>query len=394
MIPSALAPTRPRTPCLRALAALGLSLSMALAGCGQDATPPTAKPALTVTPVQPRTERLPDRITAPGSIVAWQEAVVGAEISGLRIAALRADVGDRVRRGQVLAVLASDTVEAELAAAQAALAEATAGQGEAAAAFDEARSNAARAQQVAPSGALSAQQIEQYRTAAQTAQARLASAEARVQSAQAQLRTQRLRQSMTEVRAPDEGVIATRQATLGAVVPAGQELFRLIRQGRLEWRGEVSAGELGRLAPGQSVTLKTADGRSLQGRVRLIEPVIDTSTRIARVRVDVPAPGNTRVGTFAQGSIELGQRDALTVPQSAVVLRDGFAYVFRIETDRVVQQKVTLGRREADRVEVLEGLTAQAALVSEGGGFLNDGDRVQVLSSPQAGTPAPTEANR
>lgn len=344
------------------------------------ATAGTPRPALVVTTVRPARAELADSLVANGSIAAWQEALVGAEIGGLRIVELRADVGQTVRAGDLLAVLQDDTVRVELAAAQAAQAEAQAGLSEARAAAAEARANAERARLVESTGALSAQQVAQLLTAEQTAQARVELAEARVTAARAQLDSAALRLRQTRVRAPDGGIVSARSATIGAVVPAGQELFRLVLRGRIEWRAELPSSELDRVRPGQRVVVRPAAGEPTAGTVRMLGPVVDAQTRNALVYVDLPA-GSARPGMFAQGEFELGNSSALTVPQSAVVLRDGFAYVFRVEAGRVVQQKVRTGRRAGDRIEVLEGLDPATALVERGGGFLNDGDLVQVTSA-------------
>jgi RND family efflux transporter MFP subunit len=369
----------------------GAASTASPAGAPAPATPPAAgksgpRPALVVTVVRPERAELADTLSANGSVAAWQEASVGAEVNGLRIAEVRAQVGDTVKRGQVLAVFAPDTVRADVANAQAALAEARAAVGEAQASAADAQSNAERARQVEASGALSAQQIAQYQTAAQTAQARLASAQARVQSAQAQLQSQDLRLRMTQVLAPDDGVISARAATVGAVVPAGQELFRLVRGNRLEWRAEVTASELARLAPKQAVRVLPASGGEIAGTVRTIGPVVDAQTRNALVYVDLPAGSAARAGMFARGEFRLGGSTALVVPQQAVVVRDGFSYVFRVEGGRAVQQKVRTGRRDGERVEVLEGVTPEAALVARGAGFLNDGDVVQVVDGVAGGS--------
>jgi HlyD family secretion protein len=338
------------------------------------------RPALVVTVVRPVRSDVADTLLANGSIAAWQEASIGAEVSGLRIAEVRAEIGDTVRRGQVLAVFATETVSAEVANVEAALAEARAGLGEAQAAAAEAQANADRANQVAPSGALSAQQVAQYLTAAQTAQARVQSAQARVQSAQAQLRSQQLRLRMTQVLAPDDGVISARAATVGAVVPAGQELFRLVRKNRLEWRGEVTATELARIRVKQTVRVSPGSGEPIEGTVRTVGPVVDPQTRNAIVYVDLPPGSAARAGMFARGAFDLGASSALTVPQQSVVVRDGFSYVFKVVGDRVARQKVRTGRRVDDRIEVLEGLAADTAVVARGAGFLNDGDVVQVVA--------------
>jgi RND family efflux transporter MFP subunit len=240
-----------------------------------------------------------------------------------------------------------------------------------------AAANADRARTLQASGALSASQINQYLTAEKTTQARL-------QSARAQAQVQQARLSQSQVLAPDDGIVSARQATVGAVVGNGTELFRLIRQGRLEWRAEVTSAELGRVAPGTAATLTTASGAKLQGRVRMIGPTVDPQTRNALVYVDVrPAAGSAAPalpGMFARGEFTLGAALALSVPQSAVVVREGFSYVMRVNPDnRVSAVKVQTGRVAGDRVEITSGLPADARLVASGGSFLNEGDLVRVV---------------
>lgn len=341
----------------------------------------SAKPALTVTVTTPQQAMLPVTLAANGNLVAWQEASVGAETSGLRIAEVRVNVGDRVRRGQVLATFASDTLRAEVAQARASLAEAEANAAEAA-------GNATRARNLQTTGALSASQINQYLTAEKTAQAK-------VQAAKALFQAQQVRLAQTSVLAPDDGVISARAATVGAVVGNGTELFRLIRKGRLEWRAEVTSTELGRLTPGTSAVITAASGARLGGRVRTIAPSIDPQTRTALVYVDVnPLPGeasgSARAGMFARGEFELGSVPTLTVPQQAVVVREGFNYVYRVNPDnRVSQVKVQIGRIAGDRLEVMSGLAGDARIVASGAGFLNDGDLVRVVDPAAAAGAGP-----
>ena len=260
-------------------------------------------------------------------------------------------------------------MQANLAQLNAALAEA-----EAVAA--DATANAERARSLAHSGALSEQQINQYLTAERTAQAR-------AQAHRAAVQAQALRLSQTQVLAPDDGVISARWATQGAVVPAGQELFRLIRGSRLEWRADVTPEESARLRPGMAVQVRDAAGAVAAGQVRMIAPTVDPRTRSALVYVDLPRSNGFKAGMFASGAFELGQAQALTVPESALILRDGFSYVFRAKADgRVEQVKVRIGQRHANRVEVLDGISGQTEIVASGAGFLNDGDIVKL------GTPA------
>ena len=349
------------------------------------ATPANAqaapKPALTVTVAVPESVRLPIKLAANGNIAAWQEAVIGAESSGLRLTDVRVNVGDVVKAGQVLATFATDSVQADVAQARASLLEAQANASDAA-------GNAERARSLQSSGALSTQQINQYQTTEKTAKAR-------AEAAQAVLSAQQLRSRQTQVLAPDSGVISARTATVGSVVGSGAELFRMIRQGRLEWRAEVTSSELGRIAVGTPVSVVPASGGTLRGRVRMVAPSVDPQTRAALVYVDLPASGKTstaKAGMFARGEFELGATEALTVPQRALVVRDGFNYLFQLgDSNRVSQLKVQTGRLAGERVEVVSGLPADARIVVNGAGFLNDGDLVR-LSQENTSNTAPVQS--
>ncbi|MDY7576613.1 efflux RND transporter periplasmic adaptor subunit [Actimicrobium sp. CCI2.3] len=338
-------------------------------------TPPS--PALSVTTAQATRVSLPVRLSANGNIAAWQEAIIGSESNGLRLTEVKVNIGDTVKAGQLLARFSDESTQADVAQARANLMEA-----EASAA--DASGNAARARTLQDTGALSAQQINQYLTTEQTAKARVA-------AARATLDVQQVRLRHTRLVAPDSGIISARAATVGAVVPAGSELFRMIRQGRLEWRAEVISTELGRVHPGMAVSVVAANGSTLAGKVRMIAPTVDLQTRTALVYVDLqPASGQAapaRAGMFGRGDFALGNSNALTVPQQAVVVRDGFSYVFRLNADQHVSQlKVTPGRRLAERIELLDGVTPDMALVVTGAGFLNDGDLVSQVSAAAPAT--------
>lgn len=335
----------------------------------QTATVSAAKAALTVTATIAQSSSLSTALSANGNIAPWQEAIVGAESNGMRLAEVRVNVGDVVKRGQVLATFVPDMAQADVAQSKASVAEAEAN-------LADAVANAQRARDLQASGALSAQQINQLLTAERTAQARLDALRAAAQ-------TQQLRLAQAQVLAPDSGVISARSATVGAVVPAGMELFRLIRQSRLEWRAEVAAAELAQIKPGQAVRVTAAGGVTVAGKVRMVAPTVDLNTRNGIVYVDLPQPGAAKAGMFARGEFDTGSSTGLTLPQSAVLLRDGFSYVFRLGPDnKVVQTKVSVGRRVADRIEVTGGLDANSRVVASGGGFLADGDTVRVVDNP------------
>ncbi|MGP1683294.1 MAG: efflux RND transporter periplasmic adaptor subunit [Giesbergeria sp.] len=361
---------------LAAAGALLVSTSSRAAGDAKEGEASKPRPALAVTTIQPTRSAIRLRLPANGNVAAWQEASIGADSNGLRLTEVRVNVGDQVSAGQVLAVFAADTVQAEVAQARASLLEAKANAAEAAA-------NADRAQTLTASGALSQQQIQQYATASQTAQARVA-------AAQAMLNAQQLRLQYAKVLAPDSGVISARSATVGAVLGAGTELFRMVRKGRLEWRAEVSATDLPRIHPGDKVNVTSAAGTQVAGTVRMLAPTVDPKTRNALIYVDLPKHADLRAGMFAQGEFLLGEREALSVPQSALVLRDGFQHVFEVDADNhVVLRRVQIGQRVGERVEIVSGLKADTRIVARGGAFLNDGDLVHITEdSKQKQAPA------
>lgn len=327
-----------------------------------------SRPALTVNLIAADKTDWAQTLSANGSVAAWQEVVIGAEIAGLRLAEVAANVGDTVKRGQLLARLSADTVQAELAQTRAAANEARAN-------LSAAKLDADRARQLQSGGsdALSGQQLQQYLTLELTAAARYEAAAARV-------KTDELRLAQTRITAPDDGVITARIAAVGGMVQPGQELFRLIRKNRLEWRAEVPATELLKLRPGMPASVTGLDGQAITGRLRMVSPSVDAQTRMGLAYVDLPAGAAVRAGSFARGEFKLGQSGALSLPQTALQLRDGFAYVFLVGADgRVQQRKVTTGRRSGDRIELTGGLEAGARVVASGVGFLSDGDLVRVV---------------
>jgi RND family efflux transporter MFP subunit len=347
-----------------------------IAGCSNEPaaanTSSAPKPALNVSAIQPVMRDIPMTLTANGSVAAWQEAIIGAEVSDLRLTEVNVQVGEAVRKGQVLAVFSDESVLADVAQSRAALAEAEAN-------LADARDNAERAKQISDSGALSSQQVNQYLTGEKTARAKM-------QSAKAQLDSQLLRLKYTRVLASDDGVISSRSATLGAVAAKGQELFRMVRQNRLEWRGEVTAAEMAQLRPGITVSVEVPNVGSIKGKIRSLAPTLDVKSRNGLVYVDLPdaARHGLRAGMFARGEFEIGVNTGLLVPQDAISLREGFSYVFKLgeqngELTKVTQVKVQLGRRTGDSLEIRSGLQPDDRLVASGASFLADGDVVRMV---------------
>lgn len=360
----------------------GIAALALLAGCGakKPEEKASAKPALTVTLTKPQLGNWSQRIQASGNVAAWQEASIGAEIGGLVLAEVLVNVGDTVRKGQLLARFNEESVKNDLAQQTAAVQEAEAN-------LDQARRNIERARQLEPSGAISSQDIITYETQAATGAARLA-------SAKSMLAAQQLRLRYTRVLAPDDGLISSRTATVGAVLQNGSELFRLIRKNRLEWRGELRADDLLRVTPGHVVEFQRADGAIMTGKVRQTAPTVDTATRVGLVYVDLPQDSRMKAGMFVSAAVVQGDAALLTIPQTSVVVRDGYSYAMLVAKDnRVKKLKLTLGKRHDSMIEVLSGLKAEDSIVAAGGSFLNEGDLVSVVDAPAVKTaPAPAAA--
>ena len=322
--------------------------------------------ALTVRAVSPIQEEWPEEVIANGWIAPWHEAVIASEASGLKITAVLADIGDRVTKGQELARLSQDSTLADLHRQEAAVAGAEA-------ALAEAQANAVRARQLGPAQAMSDKDVKNYLVTAQKAEATLA-------SEKAALEAQRIKLAQTVIVAVDDGVITSRSASLGNVVTTGSELFRLLRQSKVDWQAELDASQLARVKLGQKARVVMAEGVEIEGTVRLIAPTAAKGTGRSIVYVALPENKEARPGFYTSGRIDIATKPALTLPETALVPRDGHMYVFTIKDDaRVSRVKVATGRRQNGRVEIVSGIEPATRVVESGGTFLSDGALVSVV---------------
>ena len=342
--------------------------STAEGASASDAEPSVS--SLTVHSVVARSEQWPATIEAFGNIVPWEEMIVSAQVDGQPLVELCANVGDRVRSGQVLARFDVEMLRAEVRRLRAEVEQARAEVGQADAERD-------RALQLADSGGVSEQEVMQRVTAAQVAAARLS-------ASHAQLSARELDLQRATVVAPDDGTISARNAQPGMVGAKGLELFRIIRRDRLEWRGELTGAQLSRAAAGQQVLLSLPGGAVARARVRQLAPAMSMQTRLAILYADIEPGGSAQAGTYVNGRVVLGGSPALVVPASSIIVRDGYSFAFKVasegEARRVEQQQVEVGRRKGTAVEILTGLSVGARVVAQGAGFLDDGDSVHVVS--------------
>jgi RND family efflux transporter MFP subunit len=322
------------------------------------------RPALTVTTAKAERRALPAIIEASGAVAAWQEASISARVAGLALISVDANVGDFIHKGQVLARFDDAELRADVAKAEANLAQAKANAQQADAYRD-------RSLAVGKSGALSEQSLLQSTTQA-------AMADAQVEQAQATLVAARLKLAYTVVTAPDDGVISSRSAALGAVSQAGTELFRFIRRGRLEWRAELNPTQVSGVKQGLAVDVHLPDGQTATGHVRQIAPTLSSETRLVLVYVDLDHSASARPGMYASGTIKTAVRDITTVPGESIVIRDGRPYVLRLHGNQVQQTAVEVGARQGAFAEIIAGIAPGDTVVVRGAGFVNDHDVVRV----------------
>jgi len=332
-------------------------------GQTEKAVPPKASIAVNV--VAPAPSVFGRAVAATGTVAPRDELIIGSDAAGVRLVEVLVETGSVVRKGQLLARADDAQLQAQLAQQEALVKQA---QADAA----QAEANLERAEKLEGSGVYSAETLQTRRNAA-------ASARARLDLAKAQRRELEVRIGYTRVLAPAAGVISRKSATVGAVVQPGVELFRMIRGGELEWRAELPSHSLAKVKPGARVQVMLEDGRAIEAKVRLVAPTIDTSTRNGLVYVALPESAPFKSGALAKGEILVGATGGLAVPESSVLTRDGYAFVYVVDSGEIAHlRKVETGARQNGMVEVHAGLNPQARVVDTGAGFVKDGDLVRV----------------
>ena len=366
------------------------AIETSLPDASRDAPSGTAPIATTLA----RAERhlITETLAVTGTLAAREEVVVGAEVDGLRIVEILADVGDHVEQGQVLARLDGGMLRTQLAqnTATIAKAEATIAQVktsivETQAAEAEAAAVLKRTQTLGAGGAASPAQLMTRETEAKVAAAKSAAAEENLRIAkadyalaQAQRSEVELRIARTELKTPTAGTISRRAARLGAVAGmAGEPLFRLVRNSEIEFDAEVPETALPRIAPGQNVEVWLAGvSEAIGGHVRLVDPTVDKTSRLGRVPITLSPHAAMRAGIFARGNITLGERQAVTVPLSAVLFSKDGAYVQLVTNNVVEMRSVEAGIKRGSRIEIVNGLIEGQEVVARAAAFVKGGDRI------------------
>jgi RND family efflux transporter MFP subunit len=348
--------------------AVPAAFMLLLAGCGQQdgvakASSPTT--GMTVSVAHVSQAIVNERVAVLGSVNAWEEIILAARSSGLAVVEVLVTENEHVNRGDVLVRLDDRILNAQIAQQRAVIEEAQANQ-------EAALQKAARANVLVLTQAISKESAEDQRTSVKTSKATLDQAKAVLEQLQAQL-------DQTRIVSPADGYVSQKPVVLGTVVQTGTELVRLIRDSRLEIEAKVPENELSAVRAGQIAYVGEPAGKEIETDVRAVAAKVDPRTRLGIVYVRLPALSSFKPGMFARININVADRQALTVPEAALVWRADQPAVFVVDVaGRANLTDVATGVRIAGMVEIRSGLGSGDRVVVSGAGFLNDGDTVSV----------------
>jgi RND family efflux transporter MFP subunit len=365
------------TQTIRALG-LVVALGLTVAACGghgeaekKDGAGASSQTVTVATAIE---TALPRVVTASGSVSAWEEVPIGAETGGLVATAVLVDEGSYVRQGQPLVQLNTALLSAAVRQQQAALQTAQAN-----AARDDAA--LARAQELKERGFLSQASLD-------TALANQRSSTAGVAQARATLSQSQTQLSQATIRAPVSGLIISRSVTRGQIVAAGTELFRMVRDGRLELDAQVPETDLPLIRAGMTAAITSDQAGATSGTVRIVTSEVDPETRLGIARIALASNSGLKPGMFASAEIDVGSQPGVTVPTASVLYRENRAGVFVVQPNNTVRFiPVTVVNRSAERTAVAN-VQPGARVVVSGAGFLSEGDRVTVQAAQRPAAPA------
>jgi RND family efflux transporter MFP subunit len=368
-------------------ARLALVLALSALACnrgGGAGAQARARPPPSVTVAQVEVRDVPVEVDAPVDLRPLSQAEVFSKTLGYLDAVL-VDRGDRVRRGQLLALVRPSDLPDQLAAARGSL-----HQAQAAAAL--ARANRERAERLAPSGVVSQQELQAAATGAATGEASLAAAQANVAALATRL-------GETRIESPLDGVVAQRRLDPGALVGPGSGAGSILTVERVDVLRafvRVNEGEGSALRIGQEarVELEALPGRTFHGAVVRIAPGLDPVARTLDAEVQVKNGGELRTGMYGRCHVVVGLHPkAVVVPALSVLVSEGKRWAYVLRGDKVARVEVQLGVDGGDWLEVSRGLSAGDEIVTAGADVLSDGAVVRAQRGVNAYSGKPTAAN-
>jgi HlyD family secretion protein len=332
-------------------------------------TPANAnKPVPTVSVTEVGISKVPTTVSIIGTVGARYDMPIGVEDAAGRVSSILVEAGDHVKRGQILARLNVSVLEPQVANLEAALEQARAE-------ADLATAEYNRAEAVGASGALSVEETQRRKSTAATAAAKVKFAEAQLAESKAHL-------ARADIRAPEDGIILTRNVEVGqTVLPGGDPLFRLSKGGEVEMKGQVAEQDLPLLSVGQIVNVKlTGTAKVYPGRIRLLGAVIDPATRLGMARIDLSPDPNLRPGAFARAEVTVSNAERAVLPQTAVLTDERGSYVLIVNAQNKVERRaVRVSGIVQSGVTIAEGVAGTDKVIATAGAFLQEGELVKPM---------------
>jgi HlyD family secretion protein len=341
-----------------------------LASCEKPAaaTPKTATQARTVSVVTVAPREIQGGLTASGSLIPREDTAIFPQLNGYRVAEVLVDEGSTVKAGQALARMDDTLLRAQLAQ-QVALAD------QQKVAAERADAEAARVKGLDAKGILAQEQIDSRRFAALSARAQAAAQTAAVEDI-------RTREALMTLRAPYNGLVIERNVRPGDMSAGTNPWFRIAKDSLIELAADVGEDSLDKMRVGAPVEVTLADGEKVEGRVRLVSPRVDASSKLGRVKISLPVRPDIRAGGFASASFLGFTRSALSAPETAVRYDANGAAVMVVGADnRVTRVPVTTGQRGGGYVELVTGPPDGSRIVAKVAAMLVPGDVVQPVAA-------------
>ena len=331
-------------------------------------------------------------LNVTGSFAAGEMVLVLPQIEGLAITDFSAEIGDTVKKDQVLAHLNSQTIDLQIQQSKATLArnklsidQAKNQIVQAQISRDKADADLQRSKKLRTTGVETQQALDQFQAAFDLANANLNGANLSLQGAQTdilvtqvQIDTLNLNKSRAEIRAPVDGYIADRQLQIGAIASGSKPpLFSIVQDGQVELLAEIPESDLPRAKVGQKASI-TINGfpKPIEGEIKLISPQENQQTRIGIAHVLVTNDPRIPIGAFGRAIITLAAADAVALPLTAVTFGDNGPTVQIVKDGKVQVRKVITGLIGTDQIEITQGVAAGEIFVARAGSFVRDGDAV------------------
>lgn len=330
---------------------MALALVFSLSGCGKKAD--EEKEQVSYVKIEkPSTRDFSDKLSLPAVLKAKNEASVNSNISSM-VTAVNVSVGDRVSKGDALAVLDSEVAARTYEKARLGL--------------QNAEKAYIRAKTLYEEGVIPQMEFDAAKVAFDTVSE--------------DFNLARLNLDYTTITAPMSGIVSIKTLEVGQMAMPGQEAFRIVDLSRMTAESGVSEKDITKLQYGQSVNILLQSGELYSGKIDSISPVTDQMTGTYPISVSIDNPdGKLKAGMFADIEIIFGvNKSSIAIKNTSIINEDGIYYAYIDAKGKAEKKKIEIGIQDEEYTEILAGLTQDDDVISVGQDSLKNGDKIQVI---------------